>query len=104
MANIEYKNNALDSARLLTDELIKMKPSYNFWVAKGLLLQSRIAIDKKDFVEAEQTLSSILEYYPIKTDKILEEAQTLMDEVEKLKNPEKIPEEKKELKIEIKNN
>lgn len=104
LADIEYKNNALDSARLLTDELIKMKPSYNFWVAKGLLLQSRIAIDKKDFVEAEQTLSSILEYYPIKTDKILEEAQTLMDEVEKLKNPEKIPEEKKELKIEIKNN
>ncbi|MFM7566515.1 MAG: tetratricopeptide repeat protein [Flavobacteriales bacterium] len=104
LAEIEYKNQALDSANLLAEQLIKMKPSYNYWVAKGLLLQSQIAVDKKDFVEATQTLLSIIEYYPIKTDQIIEQAQNMLDEVEQLKNPAQAPEEKKELKIEIKNN
>jgi hypothetical protein len=80
-----------------------MKPSYNYWVAKGLLLQAQISMDKKDFVEATQTLLSIIEYYPIKTDQIIEQAQKMLDEVEDLKNPALAPEEKKDLKIEIKN-
>ena len=103
LAEIEYKNQALDSANLLAEQLIKMKPSYNYWVAKGLLLQAQISMDKKDFVEATQTLLSIIEYYPIKTDQIIEQAQKMLDEVEVLKNPALAPEEKKDLKIEIKN-
>ena len=103
LAEIEYKNQALDSANLLAEQLIKMKPSYNYWVAKGLLLQAQISMDKKDFVEATQTLLSIIEYYPIKTDQIIEQAQKMLDEVEDLKNPALAPEEKKDLKIEIKN-
>ena len=80
-----------------------MKPSYNYWVAKGLILQTKTHIDRNELLEAEQTITSVIDFYPIKEDDgILEEAQTLKATIEDLKNPTKNLEIDPQKTIEIK--
>ena len=66
-----------------------MKPSYNYWVAKGLILQTRNLIVKNDLVQAEYTLTSVKENYADPDDGILDEANELWDELMQLKNTPK---------------
>ena len=81
--------------------LIKMKPSYNYWVAKGLILQSRILIIQNDLFQAEQTLKSVIDHYPDEEDGILSEANELYDELMQLKNKPKAVEQPGETIIEV---
>lgn len=105
IASIHFSNNQLDSTLLLTKELVKMKPNYTFWVAKALILQTRVYMVQENFVEANQTITSVLDFYPIKTDDgILSEAQKVKEELEELMNPEKKSEENPIKTIEIKPN
>ena len=78
-----------------------MKPSYNYWVAKGLMLQTRIHILNDDLFQAEQTLKSVMDFYPIQDDGILSDANDMWDELMQLKNPTVIEEPEPERKIEI---
>ena len=64
-----------------------MKPSYNYWVAKGLILQARIMIINNELFQSEQTLKSVLEFYPEQNDGVLSEANNLFSELMQLKNP-----------------
>ncbi|MBU2020533.1 MAG: tetratricopeptide repeat protein, partial [Bacteroidetes bacterium] len=54
LASIAFKQNDLDKTDIIVRELLKMKPSYNYWVAKGLLLQSKALMIKGDLFQAEQ--------------------------------------------------
>jgi tetratricopeptide (TPR) repeat protein len=81
--------------------LLKMKPQYDFWVAKGLILQAKILIQKDDLFQAEVTLNSVIENYPIKEDGILFEATEVWNEMKKLKNREKEIAPKTETVIEV---
>jgi hypothetical protein len=80
-----------------------MKPSYNYWVAKGLLIQSKIHISREDLFQAEQTLKSVMDFYPDQQDGVLAEASDLWDELMQLKNPPVNEEPQQEMKIEINN-
>lgn len=68
------------------DKVLKMKPTYNFWVAKSLILRTRILIQLEDLFAAEQNLKSVIDHYPIPDDGILDEANALWDELMQLKN------------------
>jgi tetratricopeptide (TPR) repeat protein len=81
--------------------LIKMKPSYNYWVAKGLILQTRVLIVQNDLFQAEQTLKSVIDHYPDQQDGIVSEANELWDELMQLKNQPKAVEQKEETVIEV---
>jgi len=103
LASIQFANLQYDSTIILVKELIKMKPSYNYWVARGLILQTRAFMGQENYVEAEQTITSVIDYYPAKEeDGILEEAQEVKEELNKLMNPEKEEEENQNKTIEIK--
>lgn len=69
--------------------LLKMKPTYNYWVARGLILQTRILIVKEDLFQAEQTLKSVIEHYPDQNDGVISEANQLWDELMQLKDKPK---------------
>ena len=66
--------------------LLKMKPAYNFWIAKSLILQSRICIKQENLFQAEQTIESVLSHYPDKEDGIIDEATAVKQEIDQLKN------------------
>ena len=102
MAYIHYIQDELNTAGIEIQELLKMKPSYDYWIAKSLILKSKIFIKQKDYVQAEQNLKSVKEHYPIKDDGIIEDANLLWQEIILLKEAEENKEEESpETKIEI---
>ena len=78
-----------------------MKPTYNYWVAKGLLLQAEIQVIKEDLFQAEQILQSIIDHYTDQTDGIIEEANSMWNELMQLKNTDKEVPEKSASEIEV---
>jgi tetratricopeptide (TPR) repeat protein len=101
LAQIYFNQNQFGQAETEIKALIKMKPSYNYWVAKGLMLQTRIHILNDDLFQAEQTLKSVIDFYPIQDDGVLGEANDMWDELMQLKNPPVIEEPDPDRKIEI---
>jgi len=102
LAQIHFVQEELEKSKAEIQELLKMKPSYDFWIAKGLILKSRILVKENDLFQAEQNLKAVMEHYPIQDDGIIEEASVLWEEIMILKNPpvEKSTEDT-ETKIEI---
>ena len=103
LAEIYFGQQMFDEAETEVKALLKMKPSYNYWVAKGLLIQSKIHISREDLFQAEQTLKSVMDFYPDQQDGVLAEASDLWDELMQLKNPPVNEEPQQEMKIEINN-
>ena len=103
LAQIHFNQDDLESAKNDIQELLQMKPSYDFWIAKGLILKSKILIKEGDLFQAEQNLNAVIEHYPVQDDGILEEANELMQQIELLKT-EVVEEEDPETKIEIDEN
>lgn len=103
LADIQYTNNNPDSCIILIKELIKMKPSYNYWVAKGLILQSRALINQGKFLEADQVITSVIDFYPAQEeDGILDSANEIKQVLNSLMNPEKPENDDPPQSIEIK--
>ena len=85
--------------------ILKMKPSYNYWIGRALILKARIDIAHNDYVQAEQNLNSVLDFYPKDLkDGVLDEANELWNELQQLKNPEKVIVDEPEKIIEINQN
>ncbi len=82
--NYTLKNYMAAEADVRT--LLKMKPSFDFWIAKGLILQTRILMAKPDLFQAEHTLKSVIDNYKVKDDNILLEANQLWNELMQIKN------------------
>ena len=105
LAEIHQKNKDLTLAENEINAILKMKPSYNFWIGKALILKTKIDIERGDYVQAEQSLKSVIDFYPKDlNDGVLLEANELMEELLQLKNPVKIIEEEPDKKIEINQN
>lgn len=89
LAEMSFKAGDPDKTEQEVRELLKMKPSYDYWIAKGLILQTSVLIAKKDLFQAEYTLKSVIDNYPDENDGILLEANQLWDELMQLKNKPK---------------
>ena len=89
LADIYFNQDFLDNADEEITALIKQRPAYNFWIAKGLILRSRILIVQDDLFQAESNLKSVIDHYPIPDDGILDEANELWNELMQLKNQPK---------------
>jgi tetratricopeptide (TPR) repeat protein len=101
LASIYYKNHQFENADQQIKALIKMKPTYNYWVAKGLILQSHVFIATGDLFQAEQTLQAVIDHYPTQDDGILTEANELWGELLQLKEKPKEVEPKSEVIIDV---
>ncbi|MFA7274992.1 MAG: tetratricopeptide repeat protein [Crocinitomicaceae bacterium] len=89
IAELYFQQNDFTNSDKEIRAIQKMKPIYNYWVAKALLLETKILMVKPDLVQAEQTLKSVMDNYPVSDDGILDEADVLWAELMVLKNPEK---------------
>ena len=67
----------------------EIEPAYDFWVAKALILQTRVLIAKKDLFQAEYTLKSVIDNYSEQEDGIIMQANQLWDELMQVKNKPK---------------
>jgi tetratricopeptide (TPR) repeat protein len=89
LAEIDFKKGAYKASETHIRELLKMKPSYDYWIAKGLILQTRNLIQLEDLFQAEHTLNSVIRNYTNETDGIVDEANELMQEILQLKDKPK---------------
>lgn len=101
LAEMYFKQNYLSNADEEITALLKQKPAHNYWIAKGLILRTKIQIAQNKLFEAEQTLKSVIDHYPVQDDGILDEANALWDELMQLKNQPKnlAPEENTTIEI-----
>ena len=104
LCEMYYKMQDYTKADTEIKALLQMKPKYNYWVAKALILQSRIQIVQDDLFKAEQTLKMVLDHYKEQNDGILIEANELWDELMQLKNRTKSVEETGDAEIELNEN
>ncbi len=70
-------------------ELQKMKPKYDYWIAKGLILQTQVLMAQDNLFQAEKTIKSVIDNYPDETDGIIEEASELYDQIMSMKSKPK---------------
>jgi TolA-binding protein len=101
LAEMYYKQQEYTKADTEIRSLIKMKPTYNYWVAKGLILQARVLITKDDLFQAEQTLKSVIDHYSNKDDGIILEAEELFNELMQLKSKPKAIDQEGETVIDV---
>ncbi len=89
LAEIYFKQMEYVKADSEVTALIKRRPAYNYWIAKGLILRTRIYIAQDNLFDAEQTLKSVREHYQVPDDGILDEADALWNELMQLKDAPK---------------
>lgn len=89
LAELYFKKGDYAEADAEVTKLLKMKPAYNFWIAKALILRTRVFMAQDKLFDAEQTLKSVIDHYSIQDDGILDEANVLWDELMQLKNQPK---------------
>lgn len=89
LAEMYYKQKEYVKSDEEITALIKRRPAYNYWIAKGLILRTRVYIDQDKLLEAEQTLKSVREHYKVSDDGILDEAEALWNELMQLKEEPK---------------
>lgn len=89
LAELYFKKGDYPEADNEVTKLLKMKPAYNFWIAKSLILRTRIYMAQDKLFDAEQTLKSVIDHYNVDDDGIIDEANLLWDELMQLKNQPK---------------
>lgn len=63
VADIYFKVDSLDLAKTKINEIVTQIPSYDYWIAKGLILLSDIFLKEGDTFQAKATLQSIVDNY-----------------------------------------
>ena len=86
-------------------ELVKQKPSYDYWLAKGIILLGDNFISLEDYFNAKHSLKSIVDnYIGEQKEVIIAEAVQKLEYVESLEDLEKNSEpEQQEMEIEFDN-
>jgi tetratricopeptide (TPR) repeat protein len=85
-------------------ELVKAKPSYDYWIAKGLILLGKVYKETGDYFNAKHTLNSVVNNYNGKDKiEIIAEAQSVIQQVNELEQQQNAPKSKKadELEFEL---
>jgi TolA-binding protein len=83
VAELLYKKGLVSDAEKTISEFINQNTPHQFWMARIFLLLADISIKKGDTIQARATLQSLLDYYSIDNDGILDEARSKMDSLVK---------------------
>ena len=103
ICEIAYNKEDYISCESLILELVKQKPSYDYWLAKGILLLGDNFTAQKDYFNAKHSIESILDNYDgYKKGEVLAEAVQKLDYITNLEQNElqQLP-EPEELEIEL---
>lgn len=89
IAEIYFLQNDHKRSEEQIRELLKMRPSYDYWTAKAILLQAKNFMKTGDLFQAESALNSVTNNYMNQSDGVLNEAAQIRAELETLKNSPK---------------
>ncbi len=75
IAELLYNQGRLDDAEKEIVDFIDKNTPHQYWMGKAFLLLSEVYVDKNDEFQAIHTLQSIIDYYTIPDDGIIDEAR-----------------------------
>jgi tetratricopeptide (TPR) repeat protein len=100
IAEIYFLQNDYKKSEQEIREMLKMRPAYDYWTAKAILLQARNFMKTGDLFQAESALNSVANNYMNQNDGILAEADEIRQELEALKSaPKNIQDNTREIEI-----
>ena len=76
VAELLWISGDISGAEQEANQMVDMSSPHAYWTGKTFLLLSDIALKKGDTFQAKATLQSLIDYYTIKDDGIIEEART----------------------------
>ncbi len=76
VAELLWLSGDVDGAEKEVNAFIDMGSPHTYWTGKVFLLLSDISVKKGDTFQAKATLQSLIDYYTIKNDGIIDEART----------------------------
>lgn len=76
VAELLWISGDVSGAETEANQFVDMSSPHAYWTGKTFLLLSDIAVRKGDTFQAKATLQSLIDYYTIKDDGIIEEAKT----------------------------
>lgn len=87
VAEILFEQGNNEECELEIMELVNQKPSYDYWIAKGILLLGENFIVLEDYYNARSSLQSVIDNYQGKDDvEIKQRAQDRMDYIDALES------------------
>jgi tetratricopeptide (TPR) repeat protein len=103
VCEIAYKREDYKSCEFLIMELVKQKPSYDYWLARGILLLGDNFTAQKDYFNAKHSVESVLDNYDgDKKGEVLAAAVQKLDYIKSLEiNELQQQPEQEELEIEL---
>jgi len=75
VAELLWVAGDVDGAEKEANEFVDMSSPHAYWTGKTFLLLSDIAVKKGDTFQAKATLQSLIDYYTVKNDGIIDEAR-----------------------------
>ncbi len=99
IAKTHFENGDFQQAENEVFELVNKSPSYENWLAKGLILLADIYEAKEDYFQAQATLESIVVNFE-GDPSIKQEAETKLERIKELQQP-KEPEETEPIEIDM---
>lgn len=75
IAELLWLSGDIDGAEKEANEFVDMSSPHAYWTGKTFLLLSDIALKKGDTFQARATLQSLIDYYTVKNDGIIDEAR-----------------------------
>jgi len=105
MCEIFYLKNDFVGCEAQIMELVQQKPSYDYWLAKGIILLGDNFIALNDYFNAKHSLKSIVDNYEgVEKDAIIAQAIQKLEYVENLELIEQNNEPKQqEMEVEFEN-
>jgi hypothetical protein len=81
---LQTKHTACETSIM---ELVKQKPSYDYWIAKGIILLGRNYMAIEDYFNAKHSLQSVIDHYDGKDKaEMVNTAQQIIDEIIAIEN------------------
>lgn len=84
VAEISFELGEYEEAEKVVMEFIDQNSPHAYWMAKIFLLLSDISVRKDDLFQAKHTLLSLLDYYTVEGDGIIESAKEKLKIIEQL--------------------
>jgi len=76
VAELLWQSGDISGAEKEANEMVDMSSPHAYWTGKTFILLSDIAIKKGDTFQAKATLQSLIDYYTVKDDGIIDEARS----------------------------
>ena len=103
VAEIQFNRGEAAEAEKTILSFSEAGSPHDYWIARSFILWSDVFASRKDYFQAIQTLQSIIDYYEVSTDGVLDTAKAKKDEFLAIQQADEKPAATEDVEVEIEN-